>query len=101
VCQGAVSLIAGVAIVMVLKSRKKKRAQLAAEVKEASEKNENPFDRPESQNGVTTQISASPAASPNQDPFLTPGEKAIIDSMSLPDDRLNVNQPQFCRYVTY
>jgi hypothetical protein len=103
---GILSLIAGIAIVVVIKKRKdkKKRAQLSAEASEASREARDPFATQDGQLGVTTQISANPrrsstrssvysssAPSPGDDPFLTPSEKAILTRVASRDGEANAN----------
>ncbi|KAF2630559.1 hypothetical protein BU25DRAFT_242313 [Macroventuria anomochaeta] len=79
---GALSILVAIVIFMMIRSHKNRsRAQRQAAM------NQNLYDAPNDRIGVTTHISADP----NDNPFLTASEKAIIDRAASPDGAADAN----------
>ncbi|KAJ4346295.1 hypothetical protein N0V95_005505 [Ascochyta clinopodiicola] len=79
---GALSILIAIVVCMMTRShRKRSRAQKQAFA------NQNPYDAPNAPVGVTTHISANP----NDNPFLTVSEKAIVDRAASPDGASGLN----------
>ncbi|KAF1924385.1 uncharacterized protein M421DRAFT_8863 [Didymella exigua CBS 183.55] len=69
---GVLSVVVAIIVLMMIRSHRKRRVQ------QQNTRSQNPSDVPSNCIGVTTHISADP----NDNPFLTASEKAIIDTAS-------------------